>query len=77
MKITIEVIGTIMNSQHTSHHIRVADDAENTGGFIIYEWWQGSDGPNSNQSFDSWVENKDSLAKFFLESDWDIQWQTK
>jgi hypothetical protein len=76
MKIPIEVIGAIINSQRTSHQIRVSDDAQYTGGFIIYEWWQDSNGPNSNNAFDSWVEDTNSLAKFFQEADWKIQWQS-
>lgn len=74
MEIPIEVIGTILNSQHAGHQVRVTDDSENTGGFLIFEWWQNSDGPNAGNAFDSWVENQADLQEFFLETGWVVQW---
>lgn len=74
MAIPIEVIGTILNSRHAGHKVRVSDDSENTGGFLIFEWWQGSDGPNAANAFDSWVEKKADLEEFFLETGWVVQW---
>lgn len=55
--------------------VRVEDDAANTGGFLVYEWWAGSSGPNENHAFDSWVESTEDLARFMKESGWIIQWQ--
>jgi hypothetical protein len=74
MEIPVEIVGTILNSQHVGHQVRVSDDSENTGGFLIFEWWQGSDGPNAGNAFDSWVKNREDLAGFFQESGWEVKW---
>lgn len=54
--------------------MRVEDDSENTGGFLVFERWVDSGGPNNEGAFDSWVENLESLGKFFVESGWDVKW---
>ena len=41
---------------------------------MIFERWKNSDGPNANGEFDNWVEDRDSLERFFLESDWRLAW---
>lgn len=74
MKIPINVVGNVLNSGKVAHRVRVAADADDTGGFVIYEWWDGSDGPNEHRGFDSWVENRDDLQQFFAESGWRIDW---
>jgi len=74
MRIPINVVGNIVNSDKVAHRVRVADDADDTGGFLIYEWWGGSEGPNERRGFDSWVENRDDLQQFFAESGWQIDW---
>jgi hypothetical protein len=76
MMILIEVEGVITNSQHIGHTIKVVDDRESSGGFLIFEWWPGSNGPNQNNAFDSWVENEVALEEFFLESGWVIEWHS-
>jgi len=76
MRIPIGVIGCILNSDRVAHRVRVADDLDNTGGFLIYEWWDGSNGPNDYQGFDSWVETRDDLQQFFAESGWQVDWPT-
>jgi len=55
--------------------VLVKDDTQSTGGFLIFEWWVGSAGPNRNDAFDSWVEDKKSLEQFFAESDWVVEWE--
>lgn len=74
MRIPIGSVGSITNSGRPGHAVCVADDSENTGGFIVHEWWAGSTGPNKNGAFDSWVENLESLSQFFIESEWQIVW---
>ena len=74
MKIPINVVGSILNSGKAAHRVRVAYDANDTGGFLIYEWWDGSEGPNEHRGFDSWVDNRDDLQQFFAESGWQIDW---
>lgn len=53
MKLFYSIAGRIINSSKPHHMVRVEDDAANTGGFLIYEWWAGSSGPNENHAFDS------------------------
>jgi len=76
MAIPIEIEGRISNSEYSSHVVLVKNDNANTGGFLIFESWVGSDGPNSNGSFDSWVENASALEQFFAESGWVVQWKS-
>ena len=75
MKIPIGVAGAVLNSKHPGHRVRVADDTENTGGFLIFEWWDGSDGPNENRAFDSWVESREVLEAYFIEAGWEVEWE--
>lgn len=75
MKIPIGVNGRILNSTHKDHFVRVDDDSENSGGFLIYERWEKSDGPNAGGGFDNWVENSDALSQFFAEAQWAVQWE--
>jgi hypothetical protein len=74
MHIPLETVGLIRNSDKHNHKVRVADDSESTGGFLVYEWWQGSDGPNQDFAFDSWVESELALQQFFKETGWLVQW---
>jgi hypothetical protein len=74
MTIPFGVEGSIVNSSRAGHGVRVEDDRATTGGFLVYEWWTDSDGPNDNGAFDSWVENEGSLERFFAESNWKVQW---
>jgi hypothetical protein len=72
--VKIGCVGVVANSEHPKHHVRVVDDSENTGGFLIYEWWDGSNGPNENHAFDSWVETREDLDAFFREVGWNVEW---
>jgi hypothetical protein len=74
MTIPLNVEGRIVNAACEGHFVRVEDDRANTGGFFVYEWWSGSDGPNDKGAFDSWVESEETLNRFFAESEWTVQW---
>ena len=76
MNVPICTIGRILNSAHRDHLVRVDDDNAKTGGFLIYERWENSNGPNADGWFDNWVENGNSLSQFFSEAKWDVQWTT-
>jgi len=76
MKVPIGIEGQINNSEHPAHRVLVRDDSEQSGGFIVYEWWDRSNGPNRNAAFDSWVEDMASLNAFFGESSWHEDWQS-
>ncbi|MDD2801525.1 MAG: hypothetical protein PHE96_08715 [Methylococcales bacterium] len=64
-----------MNSKNFEHHVKVIDDVENSGGFLILEWWQGSNGPHSDSAFDSWVESHLAANEFIKEAGWHVKWQ--
>ena len=75
MKIPLGVEGEILASEKDGHLVVVRDDSANTGGFLIYERWAGSHGPNAGGAFDSWVENEAQLEAFFAEASWNVSWR--
>ena len=75
MDLRIGVIGDIVNSGRTAHCVEIKDDAQHTGGFLIVEWWDGSNGPNEHGAFDGWVENRKDLERYVRESNWKIRWR--
>jgi hypothetical protein len=75
IKIPFGILGRVLNGEHPNMMIRVDDDAENTGGFLIYQWWDGSNGPNEHGAFDNWVETQAKLERFFEQSGWLIEWE--
>jgi hypothetical protein len=74
MDIPLDIEGTVTNSKKVGHTIKVIDDSDSTGGYLIFQWWRNSNGPNENFAFDSWVEDLSSLEQFFVESGWVVQW---
>jgi hypothetical protein len=74
MNIPTDTVGAVLNSVKPGHRIRVVDDSGNTGGFLVYEWWEGSDGPDEFGGFDSWVQDEDSLQRLFAEAGWLVSW---
>jgi hypothetical protein len=77
MKIPFGVDGCITSSARSGHCVRVEDDRTNTGGFLVFEWWDGADGPNAKGALDAWVENENALKDFFEESKWSVKWVTQ
>jgi len=74
-KIPIGVRGRVLNGQHPNMKIRVDDDVEDTGGFLIYQWWDGSNGPNEHGAFDDWVESRASLERYIANVGWTVEWE--
>jgi hypothetical protein len=74
MNIPLNTEGRISNTKYPGHHVLVKEDIGNTGGFLVFEWWENSDGPNENGAFDCWVEDLSSLKRFFDESAWVVIW---
>lgn len=74
MTIPVGVRGKIRNSEHDGHIILVQDDKDATGGFLIYEWWIGSAGPNEHAAFDSWAKDETSIEAYIAEADWQVDW---
>jgi hypothetical protein len=74
MNIPLGVTGSIANSDKPCHKVKVSDDSANTSGFLIYEWWGGSNGPNGNFAFDDWVPDEAALQSYFQEAGWRVLW---
>jgi hypothetical protein len=48
--------------------VKVEDDSQNTGGYLILEW------EDQGTGFDSWVENRAGVDRFFRECAWMMEW---
>jgi hypothetical protein len=72
--IPVGVTGEILDGEHRGMKVRVEDDSGNTGGYLIFQWWSGSQGPNADGAFDDWVENEEQLKAYFEESNWRLAW---
>ena len=74
MKIPIGVVGRIKNGEHAKMLVRVVDVSANTGGYLVYQWWPNSVGPNPDGAFDDWVESLKQLEEYFISTNWSIDW---
>lgn len=70
MDIRINTLGRIIAGEDLGQYLKIIDDSENTGGFIILT----STNTEFSSCFDSWVANQSDLETFINESGWKIQW---
>lgn len=75
MSIPRDIPGRIINSDKPGHRVKVTDDAEDTGGFLILEWWDKPSDSRQSATFDSWVTDESALQAFFSETGWQVDWQ--
>ncbi|HLJ29058.1 MAG TPA: hypothetical protein VKY85_20275 [Candidatus Angelobacter sp.] len=61
--------GRIKNGKYAGFFVRIEDDSQNTGGYLILIW---QDVPS--EGYDNWVENSADLEQFMCEAGWDIEW---
>jgi hypothetical protein len=61
--------GRIKNGKYADFFVRIEDDSQNTGGYLILIW---QDAPPVG--YDYWVENLVDLEQFMSEAGWDIEW---
>jgi len=70
MEIKIGKVGEIVAGDEVGSFVKVIDDTDKTGGFLILT----SSTPEMKDGFDNWVENESSLRQYFIESNWVIRW---
>jgi len=70
----VGVLGEIVAGHELGHFVKVMDDTENTGGFLIVTY---ADAERSPEVFDSWVESIIEVDKYFEELGWRVQWQDR
>jgi hypothetical protein len=61
--------GRIKTGTYAGFFVRIQDDSQNTGGYLILTWKD-----SSPVGYDNWVENLADLDQFLHESGWDIEW---
>lgn len=70
MNIQINRLGKILQGDEKGYYIKIIDDLDNTGSFLILT----SPDINMKKGFDNWVKDKRSLEGYFIESNWLIEW---
>ncbi len=71
MEIKFGEVGKIVAGQELGRYVKVVDDAASTGGFLIFT----AAAPDMQGGFDSWVESREMLQRFFEETGWVVVWQ--
>ncbi|MBW8831099.1 MAG: hypothetical protein JF606_17080 [Burkholderiales bacterium] len=70
MDIELGKVGKIVAGQELGRYVKVVDDAASTGGFLILT----AMAPDMQDGFDSWVESREMLQRFFEEAGWIVEW---
>jgi hypothetical protein len=61
--------GRIKTGEYAGFFVRIQDDSQTTGGYLILTWKE-----SPSVGYDNWVEKLTDLEQFLLESGWDIEW---
>jgi hypothetical protein len=67
----LDTLGRITNGTEAGRVVEVVDDAENTGGFLIFTY---ADLNRSPEVFDSWVASIVDVELYFDDAGWEIDW---
>lgn len=67
----IGIVGRILSGEEVGRYVKVVDDSENTGGYLILT---AADKELADAGADAWVETRDDLAAYFEESAWTVEW---
>ncbi|WP_092956797.1 hypothetical protein [Paracidovorax konjaci] len=74
MKIEIGVSGRIISGIELGRYVKVIDDAESSGGYLIIT---SADADFKEDGFDAWVEDEGQLIRYFEEAGWKVNWIIK
>jgi hypothetical protein len=72
MEIKLGKIGIITEGKMKGYYIRIDDDFENTGGFLII--YNSAPDMSSSNGYDDWVENEECLRDFCIDNSWIVNW---
>ncbi len=71
MNIRTGMVGRISRGDRLGEYIKIIDDAPHTGGFLILTSAHSS----MIKGVDNWVESWQALERYFVESDWIVDWE--
>ncbi len=69
-EIRVGVIGKILQGEEKGFFVKVIDDSDSTGGYLILT----SEEKSFGSGFDGWVKNREDLEGYFREAGWKIDW---
>jgi hypothetical protein len=70
--VRVGVLGRIVSGDRQGSYVRVDDDQQNTGGYLVLV----SADPTfkSGEGSDDWVESEQHLEAYFRASKWAVNW---
>lgn len=74
MDIKLNKIGRIKKGEEKGWFVKILDDSENTGGYLIFIFNSLDKKQPNYEAYDNWVETLEDLQSYFEESLWDIEW---
>ena len=69
-RIEIGLWGKILAGEKAGWHVLIEDDSADSGGFLIFK----SRTASLDDCFDSWVQSKAELDRFFDFAGWRVEW---
>jgi hypothetical protein len=74
-EIPIGVVGRILAGPNAGWYLRVDDDADHTGGFLVLQSSRPFDGAAADAlGYDDWIERREDLARFIAHRGWVVSW---
>lgn len=68
--IRLNTLGRIVEGDESGCFVRILDDSESTGGFLILT----SIDRSFEDGFNDWVEDAEALDSYWSEAGWTIEW---